>query len=618
MRQPGAPPAGIATIAARADEHGARTVEHKPWWDGPLKSFAHRLIALRTLHWTMRLAVLLTFAQLVAVAALIGLGLSPLPLPFVSGDTPAVRIPALIFFASFASLLLAWAYMLTGAIHGHWSVRWLVLAVFTLLLGAAPANLITSGRADEALGIAQAVPLVVIWLWALAISLHRVRARPYTPGGHAGPLPGVTFLLALVALLGYYGPVIASSLRAGDTQPLALVLEQNLSDLYLLLIPVAFLAGTDFAETGEAVTGRIAYLIRRFGTAPLFVLTGGTAAAILVYSVLHVIDDLGVAQPIPLLLLGTAPYALAALLFILLARLARAGTWPRLPIPFGTLLAATLLSIGVEPVIKVVLGDALAAGLLPTALGLLVGVPLLLRGRRSYGALAVTGMVFVAFALQNLAGSAGDLLARAVGLPVTRSLTLDLTSAQMAVALVTLAALLALLVRRRGTARAAELLTVLFVLDGSLLALAIFFNLYGGVTGTAALTSAQGLLLALAFFWDFLTSGEQITNTDGRAFPRYARVLLYAGYTMVAATEVLYFSSHATSLFAPRIAGLFIRSEWSHLGLVMLGGPILFTTAALALTRWEAQRAVGLPGASGTGMSSAGMSGGSGEMTRSR
>src|SRR5579859_2098060 len=170
MRQPGAPRAtGIATMAARAEERGARQVEHKPWWDGPLKSFTHRLISLRTLHWTMRLAVLLTFTQLIAVAALIGLGLSPLPLPFVSGDTPAVRIPALIFFASFASLLLACAYMLTGAIHGHWSLRWLVLAVFTLLLGAAPANLITSGRADEALGVAQAVPLVVIWLWALAI-----------------------------------------------------------------------------------------------------------------------------------------------------------------------------------------------------------------------------------------------------------------------------------------------------------------------------------------------------------------------------------------------------------------------------------------------------------------
>jgi hypothetical protein len=92
-------------------------------------------------------------------------------------------------------------------------------------------------------------------------------------------------------------------------------------------------------------------------------------------------------------------------------------------------------------------------------------------------------------------------------------------------------------------------------------------------------TVAQGVLLVLAFLWDLLTSGEQVTNAHGRLTPRFARVLIYVGYSLLSFSEVLFFTTLRGSPFANSLSG------WPDLGLTTLGPVLLLTVVLLRLAR---------------------------------
>jgi len=155
--------------------------------------------------------------------------------------------------------------------------------------------------------------------------------------------------------------------------------------------------------------------------------------------------------------------------------------------------------------------------------------------------------------------------------------TLNLPVLQIIVALFTLLLIVWLIVRRAvnsGTAR--DILAIVFLLNASLLGIQLLDIVFSATDQIALrLTEAQGVLLILAFLWDLLTSGKQVTNTEGRNSPRSARVLLYAGFSLLSCSQVLFFSTLGGS------SGQNFGGDWSDIGLTALGVPALITLTML-------------------------------------
>src|SRR5215468_8271327 len=87
-----------------------------------MDTFRARLLNLRTMPWSLRLAVALTFVAIVTLGATLALR-DTLPgsqdlVPFAIGDATTgsrdVVLPAPIFVVALSALALAWALLLTG------------------------------------------------------------------------------------------------------------------------------------------------------------------------------------------------------------------------------------------------------------------------------------------------------------------------------------------------------------------------------------------------------------------------------------------------------------------------------------------------------------------------
>lgn len=216
-------------------------------------------------------------------------------------------------------------------------------------------------------------------------------------------------------------------------------------------------------------------------------------------------------------------------------------------------------------------------------LALLGGLALLWLGRRrrSYVVTAsgafvtVLGILWLVFELAPLAQLAG--------LPAAH-LAFSLPSLQLAVAAATLLLLSWLLARRRLGARQRELLALVFALNAGLQFVAWIIAAFDQSLGVT-LSVAQAIILVIGIGWDVLMSGEQITNPDGRRFPRQVRLLLYLGYTMLVTTAVLYFTMQ-------RVPGgggepFFEDARWPQLGLIFLGAPLVLTVFVVEVSRWR-------------------------------
>lgn len=233
---------------------------------------------------------------------------------------------------------------------------------------------------------------------------------------------------------------------------------------------------------------------------------------------------------------------------------------------------------------------ALALSLaLPALVGLLVGLGLLARFRARGGRWAMAGLfatvfgvVLLALDLQRLVGAAG--------LP-SGQLGFTLTSVQLALALGTLGVVGWLLVRRglrsrRWTASDREALGLLLALALGVQAILWFVALFDA-SMAVTLSVAQAIILIIGMSWDLLMSGEEITNVEGRAFPRHARVLLYLGYMALVGTAVLYFSTQTSAAPGHKaIEPFFDDDSWPQQGLLYLGVPLLITSFLVEASRW--------------------------------
>ncbi|HKD76568.1 MAG TPA: hypothetical protein VKB76_13780, partial [Ktedonobacterales bacterium] len=105
-------------------------------------------------------------------------------------------------------------------------------------------------------------------------------------------------------------------------------------------------------------------------------------------------------------------------------------------------------------------------------------------------------------------------------------------------------------------------------------------------TQTSAIIAALTFLAAVV--WDVLTSGESITNRDSRPFPRAGRILIYLGYTLIAASMFILFSTlHPQVLQADNGSLPLFNLDGPFLafGITELGIPFIITTFALSLSQ---------------------------------
>ena len=75
-----------------------------------------------------------------------------------------------------------------------------------------------------------------------------------------------------------------------------------------------------------------------------------------------------------------------------------------------------------------------------------------------------------------------------------------------------------------------------------IVAIAIFVSVFGLGQNTLQVGVIAAISLIGAFVWDLLTSGNRVTNVDGRRIRRYTRVLVYLAYTLFIATVAMFFA----------------------------------------------------------------------------
>jgi len=148
--------------------------------------------------------------------------------------------------------------------------------------------------------------------------------------------------------------------------------------------------------------------------------------------------------------------------------------------------------------------------------------------------------------------------------------------------------LLVLIVTLRRTASVNSILLVeLLQLNIALVFLSVFFWFYGKLAWASEKSVwIQAAVLIILKLWDFLTSGKDITNANGRLFQRRDLVFLYAGYLMLVATAILYFSAERSSANNRVIERFFDAESLLCQGIIWLGCPLLLFGFLSRVRRW--------------------------------
>lgn len=265
------------------DEEGEEEEEEE---EGILSFLHERRFTFKGMSRPQRVISGIAIGQLLVSAILILFNFLPRPFIQISilSGSRTIGISTIAFIAVLIFYLLSWSYLLSGALHGHVVMRILVLAIFTFIQILISA---TSPIEPPVMLLASIVLLGILWGWGLAVFLIERRTTKRQKQQDAqvrefiiSPDWGLylpTFLPVLALLFIYYALLLGFCLWFGtDTISANLYLfyqmiEATMALTTLFLIPVLFLAGTDFAELGEAIMQSGARVINRIPTrAPWF------------------------------------------------------------------------------------------------------------------------------------------------------------------------------------------------------------------------------------------------------------------------------------------------------------------------------------------------------------
>ena len=608
-------PGATATLARPVEQHAT-----EPEAEGIRKFFRERLFRTGSLSFSLQVAVGCAIGFAVGAALLILFSHSLRPTVAIHSSALALDAPLATIITIRLFWILGWSLALTGALHGNWLTRAVVLLLFAFMVGQD----FVAQDLTNVVALTYGWPLIVLALYAVTIIVLTARARAGR-GALPAHLSRVSFPVISALLLLYYALLYFSLavLGGGGLALIAKSIVNNFSALTGLILPIYFLAGSDFVEWAQVSSGEVSHWLQLRGRTPwlLFVATALVAGVIL-WNLLSQRGDFQ-APPIfaaldiiEMMLIGGVVCAV----LLLLARWGRLGRLRSVNIPFPALVVGALSALGLVTLVVMLdiltnqssIGQLLAAafttavffgngtillGVIPLLVAVLVGLPLLLLGRRNRPVLAVSGFFLLVFGLRSALLYLPNIL-QLFELP-TRRLpvhvgsfsahttipNLNLPMIQIITALFTLLYLVWLLVRRAPRGYIQDILAQLFILNVGLQALVWLSQLLtaSAALSPAALPAIAALLLVLAFLWDLLTSGEQ-TNGNSRRLPRYVRVCLYVGYSILSITITLYLSIAPTATSAA-----FDPESWTPSGVTDLGVAVLLAGFIIGLCRARAR-----------------------------
>lgn len=571
----------------RHEERRLEEKDHEVWEEAETLAdhFRETLISLRGMDLWPRRAAVLAIGGMVVAALLMATRQLAGPLVSTGGGA---TIPLVQLVGCAVLSVLAWSYLLAGALHAHAGLRVPVLVLFTL----AGLTFVVQGLPDLAAEVVALATLVTRVHHTLTVPQDLSIARIL-----AGDLPLPVLALSIVALLAgvwvvvlrrqpspgapRLGPATLLACGAvtvclyalasvgsayGSAYPLPEALDEQMLLFGFTVLPlVLFVTGSDFAEWAEVTAGKAVVSLRGVHRA----IVPAAAVAVPLAVLVDAARVAGGVGPLIGSLPGTAvAAAVAVVLGLLLLRRARP-----LRVPLWGLLvagvAAYLLTI-MPPLRGIVLDVWIVVLAVAAALAVLVA-----RGRPRLAIPALLfGSVLAVSALDDWHFGGGSILTpeqlRAGG------------------AVVCLAGTGLALARYRLAPRGLQLMRLFLVLLLGLQALDWLTDLFE-VSSALELAAPQAAVMLLGLLWDVTTSGESVTNVKGRRVPHHSRVLIYFGYELIAATAIVWF-------YASTDGEAFRDTDsWVSSGIQLLGAPLLIVFCAIGLVSWRraGRRSVG-------------------------
>ncbi|HEX4212577.1 MAG TPA: hypothetical protein VIA06_04520 [Candidatus Dormibacteraeota bacterium] len=228
------------------------------------EAFREKLIQLRTMELSLRRVVLLAVAGVVVAGLLVAGRDLPVGRTVVSGAVvPRTDVSAPVLLGCVALQILSWGLALAGAMHAHWPLRALILALWTGAMLAVPFATLEVPGTTYLVGYPTLVGvlLVIAVVWQTAIGLWVFdRFHPgWTGRAHRHrfhPLTGIACLAAtaLIYALGWLSP---------SPLEVATVASEQYACLGWLIIGVLVVTGGDFAEWAEVAAGQVAGAVAR-------------------------------------------------------------------------------------------------------------------------------------------------------------------------------------------------------------------------------------------------------------------------------------------------------------------------------------------------------------------
>lgn len=245
--------------------------------DGLGHALREKLIRIGDMDPTLRALTLIALLVVLCCALLLGLRGVPVPTIPVPAGRLTVTVPVPVAAACGVFTVLAWSYLLAGALHGHVALRTggMVLLSAMLLIGASWEGALT-GLVIAGLLLVPAWALAAV-MWIVDARVH-AREAPERHHRHHLKLPTLLFLLAVVAT-----PVAIVALVGVADGSFGAFLWLQFYAVQYLLFPMLLLAGTDFAEWSEAISSRVAGLLAAGGGRTAVRVTGGLIVVLGLY-----------------------------------------------------------------------------------------------------------------------------------------------------------------------------------------------------------------------------------------------------------------------------------------------------------------------------------------------
>jgi hypothetical protein len=544
------------------------------------KAIGERLINWESLNssgrWLIRLTVLQLFVVLAVIAFHGYLG----PLVQLGNDQ---TIPGFVIVLIQALLVLGVSVLLAGALHSHWFFRLFSLSLITFLqinivlgMNSLDFSTLFQGSLPSSLEDVSLGAIAVPWLWGIGVwaMMRRGKRLGKDLTARRSRSLSITFIVMLVLQVLF---VAANYFRYVDTNSsgqFPVTIDDGLVFLWVFLVPVFIVSGSDYAELGEEIGNRLTSERENRHHWVLFGL-------ILLVSVITIVFEtfvVGFSADDLLGALVLTPFIalICAIVVEVFVRIGHIQNWKFRKVPFRLIILGVpfaILWFALWLILSTyVFTDSLSAALVYAAALVIVSIPLMIIARWQ------KNMFGIAVTFYFLIGSIG-ILQFYGGL------------IEYFLAFVTVFILITLLLGRRINKEYVPFLNALLILNASLLCLAFIFFLFLGIQSVGSqLSILAGLLLIFALTWDLMTSGDEITNRNSEGFPRLARIYLYVSYVILASALTAYFASRGTvsnQTGNDSLDFLFDPHTWARIGIQVLGVPVILTMFLIHVAHWR-------------------------------